>query len=426
MDILGKILQEQTPIYDRYLNGDFQVGADNLNPKRELDQLGIQNIDQLRLALYIKYKDQIAAATNGDGGGSAASPQDVGLPYVNRTQVSAPVAISDGMAPTDTPIPIEQSLYRMLKVIDAFLGGEPVTLSDLPFDICNDRGGGAGGGAGISGTGSSITAGGAANTSGLTGAGSTGSTFLPSSGSATAANDTKCVMVELQMLQAIFGIITFIKRLLAIEQAALAYIYPFIEFIQMVIACILNPAMRQQLIMAVVGQVLALIITFLTNTVAQWLGSLNLDCLMSNVMSVVQQALGSINGVGDLGSAVGSLVSFNANAVAGAEAGVGMVWQATKGNSTELYEALGIPSKDQTQASSMNAGQLFDLVANSNQIASIKSTVGMAKGVYGSAVGAVVAPVQGAINGVSTSANNIAGSAKLIKDYFPGGKFSTF
>jgi hypothetical protein len=415
MDVLEQFLQNSTPIYNRYLSGDFKVGTDNLNPKRELEITN--DLDALRLSLYSKYKDQINLAK---GDGATKAPADLGTPYIDRTQVSVPVSIRDGMAPTETPVPIEQDLYKALKVIDAFLGDTPVTLDDLPFDICSDRSGGK-----VAGT-PGVTPGGANYTTGLIGSGNTGNTNAASTGSGTSMSDMKCVMVEIQLLMFIFELIKMVQKLLALEKRALAFIYPYIEFAQMIVACILNPAMRQQLIMALVGQGMSMIIGFLTNQVAQWLASLNLECLMSNVMSKVQSVLGTINGVGDLGSAVGSFVSFNANIVAGAEKGAGVLQNASQGNSKALYQALGIPEKDQAKAATLTAGGLADMFMNSGVVISLKSIKNIAVGVYGSTVGSVVGSVQGAINGVSTSMNSIEGSAKLIKDYFPGGEFSTW
>ena len=427
MDILGRFLQEQTPIYNRYLNGDFVVGADNLNPKREIQQDNTQSITDLRLALYAKYKGIINAITTGDN--TAAAPSDLGVPYINRTQVSTTVPLRDGMAPTSTPVPVTQDLYRMLKVINGFLGGVPITLDDLPFDICNDRvppiEEATSSKPIMPGT-SSSTSNGASSTAGLVGASNTGADNAASTGNNAASSDIKCVMVELQMLQAIFQIIAFIKHLFAIEQAALAYIYPFIEFAQMVAACFLNPAMIQQLAMSVVGQAMAAIIGFITDMISQWLGNLNLECLMSNVMAEVQNLLGSINGVGDLGSAVGSFVKFNAKGLSSAEILAGNAYQATQGNSKALFQALGIPTDQQTSAAKMNAGDLFNLAMKSGTVVSVNSVVGMAKGVYASTVGTAVGAIQNAAKGINTSVVDIQGSAKLIKDYFPGGQFSTF
>lgn len=429
MDVLGQM--GSTPIYNRYLNGDFTVGTDNLNPRRELSIDATKDIEELRLALYARYKGQIAnlkAAGGGAGNLTVGSPTDLGLPYENRTRISAPISLRDGAAPTDQPVPIETDLNKMLKVIDSFLGGTPITLDDLPFDICNDRSSSSG--SASSSTTGGTTAQGATNagatmSSGLAGA-SKGVSSSDATGSAAESSDLRCVMVELQMLQAIFQIIAFIKKILAIEKSALSYAYPFIEFVQMVVACILNPSMIPQVVMSVVGQALAAIIGFLTNMISKWLGSLNLDCLMSNTLAGIQGILGTINGVGDMGSAVGSFVTFNANGIAAAEKLGGQAWQAVHGNSEALYRALGIPTDQQASASTMTAGELFDMAANSSAIVSVNSLVGQAKGVGITSIGTVVNSVTGMGKAVNTTLNNITNSAKLIKDYFPGGKFSTF
>ena len=422
MDILNQLLQEITPVYNRYLNGDFQVGADNLNPKRELQQDSRQSMDAMRLALFLKYKGQFLAPS---GDGTSPAPSDLGIPYVNRTQISSPVTLREGMPPAFTPVPIEHDLYNILKAINGFLGGSPVTLSDLPFDICSDFPHPA---YAIEpapvGT-SSSTPGGSVITSGLSGSNNTGSSNIASNGGAASAADIKCAMIELGMLQIVFQLIKWVKAAIAAERWALAYIYPYIELAQEIAACYLNPAMLQQVILSLAGQGTAILIGLLTEWVSQFLSSLNLDCLLSEVMGVVQEILGTINGVGDLGSAVGSFVNFNAKAIAATEKYAGIAVQASQGNTTALYDALGIPPGQQSSAATMNAGSLFNLALASGlgAVNSIKNTaIGNVAAVAGTAVSALT----NLGKGLNTAANDVTGSAKLIKDYFPGGQFSTF
>ena len=414
MDIIGQLLQEQTPIYNRYLNGDFQVGADNLNPRREIEQSTLQDLDSLRLALYLRYKDQIKTGVTGDGLSGAAT--DLGLPYIDRTHVTSTVTMREGMAPTSTSSSLENDLYKMLNIVNSFLGGEPVTLDDLPFDICNDRGGGSGEAAAGSGT-SGSTAGGATVTAGLVGADNTGTANAPSLGSAATASDLKCIMIELQMLQAIFQILKFIRQMLNLEQKALAILYPYIEFIQMVIACILNPGMRQQLIMSLVGQAMAYLISFLTGMISQWLGNLNLDCILSNSMATVQQIMGQITAVGDIGSSVGSFMNFNANLAGSASDINKSVADAQKGNYDALYKALGIPKDQQQETKTMSAGELFTAAFKKGIAVPINSVVGIASSVTGTTVGAV----QGTGAALSKAAGTtVESTAKLVKAFFPG------
>jgi hypothetical protein len=423
MDILSQFLQlqEQTPIYNRYLNGDFSVGLDNLNPKREVQPDYASLVASLRVALFNKYKGQLT-----QGGGVSIAPSSLGIPYVDSTRISATIPLPIGFAPSATPVPLQQDMYTILGAISSFLQGTPVTLADLPFDICGDNPylASSNGTTPPAGT-STATPAGANITTGLIGANATGSSTEPSLGSAQPSSDTECAMVELQLLQVVFQIIAFIQTFLGIEKRALSYIYPYVEIAEQAVACYLNPSMIPQMILSAAGQAQAAIYGLIMPMVAQLIANLNLECLLSEVMSAVQQILGSIAGVTDIGSELGSFVSFNANVIAGAEKLTGAVYSASQGNNAALYRELGIPPSAQSQASTLNAGALFNL-ASSTLLAPVSTLVGQAVGAAGALAGAATSTVQGAINGISTSANDIVGSAKLIKDYFPGGEFSTF
>ena len=105
-----------------------------------------------------------------------------------------------------------------------------------------------------------------------------------------------------------------------------------------------------------------------------------------------------------------------------------MVYNAAQGNNAALAAALGIPPDQPTSLEALasnNSGNLFDLAMKSGMgtFNSIKNTaIGNAAAVAGTAVSAY----ENLIKKVNTASNDITGSAKLIKDYFPGGQFSTF
>ncbi len=419
MDIISQLLQTSTPVYNRYLTGDFSVGVDNLNPKRELETDTLANLESLRLSLYLRYKDQIKALK---GDSSLGAATDLGLPYVNRTKVTATVSLREGMAPSDTPVSTDDELYKMLQIVDSFLGGEPITLSDLPFDICGDRTGETGEAEGSSST----TPGGATVTSGLTGADNTGTQNSPSLGDASTSSDMKCIYLELEMLQAVFKLLEFVRWAIGLEKKALALIYPYIEFIQMVVACILNPAMRQQLIMSLVGQVWAVIISFLTDSLAKMLGNLNLDCLLSNSMSSVQQVMGAVAAVTDTGSAVGSFINFNANTVSKAADLANAGAAALQGDETSLYKALGIPQDKQQESQAMSAGELFDAVLREGIAVPINTAAGLATAVVGTTVGTAQTLLTSAVNTVSSASASVEQTAKLLKDYFPDAEIKIY
>jgi len=137
---------KQTPVYNRYLRGDFQVGQDNLNPLREIEtdtlqdlealrlqmylnplreietdtlQGTLQDLEALRLQMYLRYKDKIG---NLKGDNNLGTPEDLGLPYEDRTQITTNVSLTDSLPGTLEPVTVEDDLNNILKMLNAFLG----------------------------------------------------------------------------------------------------------------------------------------------------------------------------------------------------------------------------------------------------------------------------------------------------------------
>lgn len=415
MDVIEQQLQNSTPVYNKYIKNDFQVGADNLNPKRELETTVLQSLEDLRMSLYLKYKSQIKTLSGENNIGAAI---DLGLPYENRVQLTTTVPLREAMPPSKTSVPLESELNNMLKAMNAFLGGEPITLDDLPFDICNDR-------LPID-IPTGATPGGATISSGLTGADSTGNDRNPSIGKADTLTDVKCVMVEIEMLQIIFKILAFIKTLMDMEKVALSIIYPYIQFIQMVVACILNPAMLQQLALSLVGQAIAAFVSFLTDMLVQLLGNLNLDCILSNSLFSVQQVLGTIRAVGDTGSEVGSFIKFNNKLAATTANYLDASYKALQGDDTALAKALGLPEDKQQRAATMTAGELLTTAFVDGTAVPRRQVAGVAETVIGTGTGAVNT-VTGTVTTLRTVATGLEStSGKTIKDYFPGAEVTTY
>jgi len=385
---------KQTPIYNRYLRGDFQVGQDNLNPLREIETDTFQNLEALRLQMYLKYKDKI---NNLKGDNNLGTPEDLGLPYEDRTQITTNVSLTDGLPATLEPVTIEDDLNNILKMLNAFLGGEPISFDELPFDICGDRSSrSVTTGSGDSDTGNASTTNGS-----LVGAGSASSSGA-STGSATANSDLSCIMVELQYLQAILALLNVVKKIIALEQQLLAIIYPTLEVVTMIVSCILNPAARTQLIMMLVGQAIAVIISFLTDMLSKLLGNLNLDCLLSSSMAAVQSIVGTVTSVRDAGSEARSFVSFNKKLVSGVSS-----------LSTEegLAAALGI-TVDQLHP---DPAEMFS--------SSVDAVLKGAKQKTASTVKTLAGPAVVVAGGVAQSIDT---TVKLVKDFFPNGEFAVY
>jgi hypothetical protein len=385
---------KKTPVYNRYLRGDFQVGQDNLNPLREIETDILQDLEALRLQMYLKYKNKIG---NLKGDNNLDTPEDLGLPYENRTQITTNVSLTDGLPATLEPTTIEDDLNNILKMLNAFLGGEPISFDELPFDICGDRSSrSVTTGSEDSDTGNAGTTNGS-----LVGAGYTSSSGA-STGSAAANSDLSCIMAELQYLQAILALLGIIKNVITYEQQLLAIVYPVLEVITLIVSSILNPAARTHLIMMLFGQATALLISYLTSMLSTLLGNLNLDCLLSSSMAAVQSIVGTVTSVRDAGSEARSFISFNAKLVSeafslGAEGGLAAALGLT---ADELH-----PDLYKTFSSITDAA----LTGIKREVTSTARTL----------AGPAVVIVGGVAQSIDTT-------VKLVKDFFPNGKFAVY
>ncbi len=279
-----------TPIYNRYLRSDFTVGQDNLNPLREVDIYGLQ-ADAYKLKLLQEIQDRLKRKTRVEinltraTSALASSASDLGTPYDSRTILSSGVALNDqpvrGFVPS-----LQDDVESMYRTAISFLDGIPVTVDELPFDLCNDRGqqdqnafemGLTGGGAGITLTGI------------LTGAGTLGLGQLPIG--------TQCLQLQLEWLQQILAILNFINVIVAYEQYVIAFIYPIYQIIAKVVGLFFNPALMNELVMDLVGIAIAAILDFVMDFIQTLLGSLNLECLFNTSLAALQKALGLGSGI---------------------------------------------------------------------------------------------------------------------------------
>jgi hypothetical protein len=209
-------------------------------------------------------------------------------------------------------------------------------------------------------------------------------------------------MVELQYLQAILALLGIIKSIIALEQQELAIIYPILEVLTLIVSSIFNPAARTHLIMMLVGQAMAVIISFLTNMLSTLLGNLNLDCLLSSSMAAVQSIVGTVTSVRDAGSEARSFISFNAKLLSGA---------LSLGTEGGLAAALGLTA-DQLHP------DLFETVSS--------STDAVLKGVKQKTVSTVKTLTGPAVVVAGGVAQSIDTTVKLVKDFFPNGKFAVY
>jgi hypothetical protein len=209
-------------------------------------------------------------------------------------------------------------------------------------------------------------------------------------------------MAELQYLQAILALLGIIKNVITYEQQLLAIVYPVLEVITLIVSSILNPAARTHLIMMLFGQATALLISYLTSMLSTLLGNLNLDCLLSSSMAAVQSIVGTVTSVRDAGSEARSFISFNAKLVSeafslGAEGGLAAALGLT---ADELH-----PDLYKTFSSITDAA----LTGIKREVTSTARTL----------AGPAVVIVGGVAQSIDTT-------VKLVKDFFPNGKFAVY
>lgn len=339
-------------VYNQYQKTDFKVGTDNLNPLREIGLTSLEDLQAFQEQLYIQYQAKIQeflarqqileASSNASEEGVASA--NLGLPYEDKTNMQIPLMTLEsqsfqngigtgvyGTGPNDLvtgtgsgvnssrmtigpggqPInvgkvkivdPLSQLAFDLMKILDAFMGGVPIGLDDLPFDICGDRTTVAGG------TGTGGNYGNMAGGVGGTGVGSSGASGAKSQ--ASASSDLQCLMIELEFLKTIMSLLTFIKKVIQIERKILAILYPIIDIITKIINAIFNPGERKRIIMDLVGMAIAIAISWLFDFIQNLIGGLDLNCLAASSMSVVRSLLGTVAGVKDVGSDAKAFIDF--------------------------------------------------------------------------------------------------------------------
>ena len=362
------IFKLSSNVYNQYRKTDFAVGADNLNPLREVSSEILQDLESFQDQMYERYKAKIQDFLNKQATFSSSTdeslvstPGDLGLPYDNRTKLNLNLqlwegqgannssdgslireianrsgysatndsttgmngvydaassadnqALLDNTANLDGLSPAEILALDLMKILDAFLGGVPIGLDDLPIDICGDRSAVSGGEGGTSSTGNA-GAGGTGSNAASGNIGGAGSILnIPGVGSIEmGGSDMNCIMVELEFLKVLFAILTILKKIIMIERKVLSKIYPIIDFIVKIIEAIFNPSKRARLILDLAGQVLAIVISWLFDFISKLLGNLDLECLASTSIATFRQIMGAVAGVKDVGSEFNSLIEFN-------------------------------------------------------------------------------------------------------------------
>jgi hypothetical protein len=313
----------QNPVYNRYQNNDFDVGTDNLNPKRQIDANNF-DVNTARVQIYIAYKARLdelrlkgldpsylkATSFGGERGGqtNADAPSDLGLPYRDKTNITVPISLSDAPPVYGSDVSTKQAVLAMLNSLESLLGSDVMSLGALPIDLCSDRGFGGfasdTGGSGTSAPGFLTTAGDSLNSS----AGQPGSLR----GNANNEQDAlSCLLIELQWLAQILSLLGVVATFMEIERQFMATYWPIISIIVMMAGLWLNPATLEKITQYLAGLATSTLLHILVGLIQEFINSLNLDCLLGASLSVISQVFGTIGVVNTAASDLKSFVDFN-------------------------------------------------------------------------------------------------------------------
>lgn len=381
--------RDKNLIYNQYLKNDFQVGLDNLNPKREIVRDTQSDFEALKNILLAYYKSRIASLKGKDaadlgrrgfsgadagndnyfdsttraialGAGTKApgEPNDgdaeleglrTDLQQIERDLAAALLATNTGDVvfdppdnPRDIPAsgdseresenigdveaeettnipsngsvktdfsggnnPFQAELDRIADLAGRILGGEVVTTDDFTENYCKDD-------IEAALTGLSELAQGRFPSTGLDEDGLGGDFDEDREGQEEEASaEEECGKLNLRLIELILFLTKILQGILTTEREVLAKIYPIVQAAQKIVAIWLNPAMAGEIVQDLVGVGITMAVDLMTKQVVEWFNSLGLACLISGTQEAVQEVMGAIAGIGDLGAAAGSLAEFN-------------------------------------------------------------------------------------------------------------------
>lgn len=333
--------QSQNVIYNQYQRSDFEVGQDNLNPLREVDMSSNIDIDGLRVQLYAAYKDRLEALaaagidTSRQGTGADASAAgaagELGLPYEDKTNVAAPFVMREVTRIADTIPSAEEDVMQILGALEGLLGADALTTDGLPFDICDDRGGGfnPGGGGDYGGTGTNeggASGGGSGSGAGLgSGSGLTsGQSSLAAKNNAIDPDTAECLQMEIEFIGILLALLAILAVMMAIDRYVLAIIFPIIRIATLVAQVWVNPAAIAEIIQELAGMGMAFAIDVIAKIVQMIIDNLNLDCLVQGPLNSIRSLVGSAVGVAGAAEEIGAFVGFGGESTS-------QTWQAIQG-----------------------------------------------------------------------------------------------
>jgi len=325
-----------TPLYNRYLPSDFTPGTDNLNPKRPItaEDNSAQQISQVQAILFLTYQNTLAKLAALGDNAQGLPPGAVGIPYSQRTQVQGTADLGNrtpfSNIPPDPSIPLAYNLGVLSVVtggvitsssgILTIIPQEDLTidalkqaaLRELPYDFCSTYSGITNNGINsfAQASNSNLSSDQQALVTALTSALDGLPNVAQLSGNSSPA---ACLALELQWLKMILWLLGLLQQVMQLERTVLAIIWPIINIATMIANIWNNPSEIGRIARYLVGIAQAIITGALTQAIETLIDSWGLDCLLQGTLEAVQQILGTLTGVSDIGASIGAFVQFNEN-----------------------------------------------------------------------------------------------------------------
>ena len=323
-------------IYNKYQRSDHNVGQDNLNPQREINLSDAEmwaDIENMRARLYSLYRERLERLRAAQGTG-ARVPDDLGLPYDDQVQLTVPVSLQETGAGRGIGRSPERDVEEVIGALSGLLGGDLVTIGDLPFDVCENvvdgnnqtdpsaefDGSGlpsaeelaaAGAGPGAESAASDAGAGSGAGGDGSAGGdGVGGAEGFPGS-----EDELVCFTQEIALLQILLTIIQIVQTAARIQQMVLSVVFAAVRAATLIAQAWVNPASIAELVQELANMGVSFLMEAIMTFVQFIWDSLDLDCLLKTSLSTIRGIMGNIGGVQDAGSEAATFLQLNNRAI---------------------------------------------------------------------------------------------------------------
>lgn len=219
-------------------------------------------------------------------------------------------------------------------------------------------------------------------------------------------DEAACILIELSFLKYVLIVIKIVKMIIKIMNIAIYLATTIAELVGKAGTCWNDPPIIADIVQDIVGRVLALVMSIITKLLAKIWAALNLDCVGTWTMDMVNQIMSAMAGI------TGSLKELNATAVNLGSTIKGMptfedIWDTLSDQVTEAGKKLeNLPSamwEDLKNAGNGTVDQLADFISPKNLLNAVP---GEAK--------ELVATMTAAVNNTIDTMKSVADSFKAF------------